>query len=148
MPLIKIGAVEKSPLDTLPEGKYEVFVDKFDEVSIVDGVEVSRIMFTIRKDVEDTTYANRKVFTNIKSSDNFAWLINAISKAVGIPVDTAFENLTDFLTEIKGKPLVVKVKHRPNPKDASKPYVNITDFIPTTHVDFGSADLDDDTIPF
>ena len=145
MPLIKIGAVEKSPLDTLPEGKYEVFVDKFDEVSVIDGVEVSRIMFSIRKDL-DTNYGNRKVFTNIKSSDNFGWMINSISKAVGIPVDTAFENLTEFLNEIKGKPLVVRVKHRPNPKDATKPYVNITDFLPTTNTSFSVAT--DDELPF
>ena len=146
MPLIKIGAVEKSPLDTLPEGKYEVFVDKFDEVSIVDGVEVSRIMFSIRKDL-DSTYGNRKVFTNIKSSDNFGWMINAISKAVGIPVDTAFENLTEFLEEIRGKSLVVRVKHRPNPKDPSKPYVNISDFLPTTNEAFSVDALDED-LPF
>jgi len=145
MPLIKIGVVEKSPLDTLPEGKYEVFVDKFDEVSVIDGVEVSRIMFTIRKDL-DTTYGNRKVFTNIKSSDNFGWMINSISKAVGIPVDTAFENLTEFLDEIKGKSLVVRVKHKPNPKDASKPYVNITDFSPTTNTSVIVAS--DDDMPF
>jgi hypothetical protein len=130
MALIKVGAVERN-YELLPEGKYEVFVDKFDDVQVVDGIEVSRIMFTIRKDV-DSANGGRKVFTNIKSSDNFAWLVNGLSKAVGIPVDSAYETLADFLNDIKGKTLVVKVRHKPNPKDATKPYVNITDFFPTT----------------
>ena len=130
MALIKVGTVERN-YELLPEGKYEVFVDKFDDVQVVDGIEVSRIMFTIRKDV-DSANGGRKVFTNIKSSDNFAWLVNSLSKAVGIPVDSAYETLADFLNDIKGKTLVVKVRHKPNPKDATKPYVNITDFFPTT----------------
>lgn len=130
MPLIKVGAVERN-YDILPEGKYEVFVDTFDEVKVEGDVEVSRIMFTIRKDV-DTVNGGRKVFTNIKSSDNFSWLVNGLSKAVGIPVDSAYETLADFLNDIKGRTLVVKVRHKPNPKDATKPYVNITDFFPTT----------------
>jgi hypothetical protein len=130
MALIKVGTVERN-YELLPEGKYEVFVDKFDDVQVVDGIEVSRIMFTIRKDV-DSANGGRKVFTNIKSSDNFAWLVNGLSKAVGIPVNSAYETLADFLNDIKGKTLVVKVRHKPNPKDATKPYVNITDFFPTT----------------
>lgn len=134
MALIKIGAVENRGYDTLPEGRYEVFVEKFDEVSIVDGIETSRIQFSVRSDVE-SAYKNRKVFTNIKSSQNFAWLVNSLSKAVGIPVDSAYETLAEFLDDIKGKALVVKVKHKPNPKDATKPYVNITDFYPTTKGD-------------
>lgn len=140
MPLIKVGAVERT-YSVLPEGKYEVFVDSFDEVSVVDGIEISRIAFTIRKDV-DSVNGGRKVFTNIKSSDNFAWLINGLSKAVGIPVDSAYDSLTEFLMDIKGKTLVVKVRHKPNPKDATKPYVNITDFFPTTK---GAVALEKDT---
>jgi hypothetical protein len=140
MALIKVGAVEKT-YSILPEGKYEVFVDSFDAVSVVDNVEVSRIAFTIRKDV-DSVNGGRKVFTNIKSSDNFAWLVNGLSKAVGIPVDSAYETLGEFLDDIKGKTLIVKVKHKPNPKDATKPYVNITDFFPTTK---GAVSLEKDT---
>ena len=140
MALIKVGVVERT-YSVLPEGKYEVFVDSFDAVSVVDGIEVSRIAFTIRKDV-DSVNGGRKVFTNIKSSDNFAWLINGLSKAVGIPVDSAYETFSEFLDDIKGKTLVVKVRHKPNPKDAAKPYVNITDFFPTTK---GAVSLEKDT---
>jgi len=132
MPLIKVGDVAKKSYDALPEGRYEVFVDKFDEPTNVDGVEVSRIMFTVRTDL-DGDFKNRKLFTNIKSSDNFAWMINGLSKAVGIPVNSAYETLGEFLADIKGKPLVVKVKHKPNPKNPTDPYVNITDFYPTEH---------------
>lgn len=129
MATIKVGKVETKELDILPEGKYEVFVDKFDEVVTADGVESSRIMFTVRTDIP-SNFKNRKIFTNIRSS--WGWMVNGISKALGIPVDSDYETLTDFLNDIKGKPLVVKVRHKPNPKDATKPYVNVTDFFPTT----------------
>lgn len=144
MATIKIAEVVRKELDVLPEGKYEVFVDKFDEPTIVDGFEASRIMFSVRSDIP-SDFKNRKIFTNIKTDPKLGWLINGISKAVGIPTGTDFENLADFLNEIKGKPLVVKVKHRPNPKDASKPYVNIVDYYPTS-TKLTKTDSDDTTI--
>jgi len=146
MPLIKIADVKRD-YSLLPEGKYEVFVDTFDEVSNVDGVETSRISFTIRKDV-DSANGGRKVFTNIKSADNFGWLINGLSKAVGIPTNTEFDTLTDFLNEIKGKSLVVKVKHRPGTKDPSKVYVNVVDFFPTTKGSYADDNATEDTAIF
>lgn len=142
MPLIKVGAVEKT-YSILPEGKYEVFVDTFDEVTVNEGVEGSRIMFTIRKDV-DNVNGGRKAFTNIKST--WGWMINGISKALGIPVDSAYENLSEFLNEIKGKSMVIKIRHKPNPKDASKPYVNVTDFFPTTKGDYKENAAEDTII--
>jgi hypothetical protein len=142
MALIKIGVVDtRKTYETIPEGRYEVFLDKFDDVSVVDGIEVSRLMFTIRKDL-DKTFGGRKVFTNIKSADNYIWMINALSKAVGIAVDTAYESLGEFLDDVKGRSLVVKIKHKPNPKDATKPYVNIVEFTATTK---GEAIAEDDT---
>jgi hypothetical protein len=142
MPLIKVGAVEKT-YSILPEGKYEVFVDSFDAVLVEGDVESSRIMFTIRKDV-DSVNGGRKVFSNIRNS--WGWMINGISKALGIPVDSAYESLSDFLNEIKGKSLIVKVRHKPNPKDATKPYVNVTDFYPTTKGDYKNETSEDTII--
>jgi hypothetical protein len=147
MPAIKIADVKKE-YSVLPEGKYEVFVDKFDEVTLVDGVESSRIMFTIRKDV-DSVNGNRKAFTNIRNSQNYVWMFNALSKALGIPADTEYETLDEFLDAIKGKSLVIKIRHKPNPRDAAKPYVNITDFFPTTKGDYKvDAEVLDDNLPF
>jgi hypothetical protein len=142
MALIKIGVVDTNKTyDVVPEGKYEVFLDKVDDVVVVDGIESSRLMFTIRKDV-NSPHGGRKLFANIKSADNYIWLFNALSKAVGIPVDTAYETLTEFLDDVKGRSLVVKVRHKPNPKDATKPYVNIVEFTATT---LGEAVTQDDT---
>jgi hypothetical protein len=147
MPAIKIADVKKE-YSVLPEGKYEVFVDKFDEVTLVDGVESSRIMFTIRKDV-DSVNGNRKAFTNIRNSQNYVWMFNALSKALGIPADTEYETLDEFLDAIKGKSLVIKIRHKTNPRDAAKPYVNITDFFPTTKGDYKvDAEVLDDNLPF
>jgi hypothetical protein len=142
MALIKIAENTRT-YDALPEGKYEVIVDKFDEPVMVDGAESSRIMFSVRSDL-NSNFKNRKLFTNVKANDKFTWLINGLSKAIGIPTNTEFETLSDFLNEIKGKPLIVKIKHRPNPKDASKPYVNVVDFYPTSTPI--STTTDDNTI--
>jgi len=138
MPAFKIGAVEKK-YGTLPEGSYEVYINKIDPVTEADGVESSRIMFTVRSDVGGE-FAKYNVFTNIRNT--WGWMLNGISKALGIPTDTEYETLEDFLTDIKGRSLVVKVKHKPNPKDPTKPYVNVTDFYPTSK---GNFKLDADT---
>lgn len=134
MASIKITEVQKT-YTIIPEGKYEVFVQGFDDVETIDDIESSRIAFVVRGDVPDTfskTNAGRKIFSNIKNASNFVWLISGLSKALGIPVHTEYDDLADFLNAIKGRSLVVKVKHRANPKDASKPYVNATDFYPTS----------------
>lgn len=144
MAAIKIGDVKKE-YSLLPEGKYEVFVEAFDDVETIDGVDISRIMFTIRKDV-DKDNGGRKIFTNIKSSENFGWLINGLSKAIGISPNTEFDSLTDYLNAIKGKSLVVKVKHRASIKDTSKVYVNVVDFFPTTNG--AVATTTDEELPF
>jgi hypothetical protein len=138
MPAIKIGAVENK-YSILPEGSYEVYINKIDPVTDFDGIETSRIMFTVRSDVGGA-FSKYNVFTNIRNS--WGWMLNGISKALGIPTDTEYEALEDFLEDIKGRSLVVKVKHKPNPKDATKPYVNVTDFYPTSK---GNFKLETDT---
>jgi hypothetical protein len=144
MPTIKISA-PKNSYSLLPEGKYEVFVEKFDVVETVNGVERSTISLSVRDDV-DSEYGGRKIFTNVSSAENFAWLINAISKAIGIPTNTEFDSLTDFLNEISGKSLVVKVKHRKGIKDPSKTYVNAVEFYPTTKGDYKADNTDDNSV--
>jgi hypothetical protein len=129
MPLIKVSEVVKREFETIAEGKYEVFVDKYDTPETVNETdEQSRIMFRIRDD-QETPHKSQCIFTNIRAS--WGWMINGISKALGIPTNTEYETLAEFLEDIKGKCLVVKVKHRTNPKDLSKPFVNVTDFFPT-----------------
>jgi hypothetical protein len=144
MPTIKISA-PKTSYTLLPEGKYEVYVEKFDVVETLNGIERSTISLAVRDDV-DSENGGRKIFTNISSAENFAWLINALSKAVGIPTNTEFDSLTDFLNEISGKSLVVKVKHRKGIKDPSKTYVNAVDFYPTTKGDYKADATDDNSV--
>lgn len=146
MPAIKIGAVEEKKYGVLPEGNYEVYVHSFDEVSVVDDVESSRIRFTIRPDVGGE-YAKYNAFSNIRST--WGWMLNGLSKALGITPDTEYAGLADFLADIKGRSLVIRIRHKPNPTDASKPYVNVTDFFPTTNGEFVSEEtLSNTDLPF
>lgn len=143
MPLIKVGVVEEKKYKDLPEGKYEVYVNSFDAVTDLDGGDqASRIMFTVRPDVGGE-FAKYNVFSNIRSS--WGWLVNGLSKSLGIPTNTEYASLEDFLSDIKGRSLVVKVKHKPNPKDPSKVYVNVTDFFPTTKGEFTTSDKETDS---
>ena len=144
MPTIKIQDV-KTTYTLLPEGKYEVFVEKYDVVEKLNGIERSSISFVVRKDV-DSENGGRKIFTNISSAENFSWLINALSKAVGIPKDSEFEDLSDFLHALSGKSLVVKVKHRKGIKDPSKTYVNAVEFYPTTKGPYNEDETDDNSV--
>ena len=98
MALIRIGAKE----EVLPEGIYEVYVNKADKANKSNpAYESSRIMFTVRDDIESMEeFAKRNIFSNIRTS--WEWLFSAIGHAVKIPADTEFEDLDDFLDGIKG----------------------------------------------
>jgi hypothetical protein len=143
MAAIKIGVSEQKAYGTLPEGNYEVYVHSFDEVSTMDDVESSRIRFTIRPDVGGE-YAKYNAFTNIRSS--WGWMLNGISKALGISPDTEYSGLADFLSDIKGRSLIIRVRHKPNPTDPTKVYINVTDFFPTTKGEFTTDEAVDSSI--
>jgi hypothetical protein len=146
MPAIKIGVSEQKAYGTLPEGNYEVYVHSFDEVSTTDDIDSSRIRFTVRSDVGGE-FAKYNAFTNIRSS--WGWMLNGLSKALGISPDTEYPSLGDFLSDIRGRSLVIRIKHKPNPTDTSKVYVNVTDFFPTTKGDFVSEDtVSSSDLPF
>jgi len=143
MATIKIGAVEQKTYGTLPEGNYEVYIHSFDDVSSLDDFESSRIRFTVRPDVGGD-YAKYNVFTNIRSS--WGWMLNGISKALGISTNTEYSGLEDFLSDIKGRSLIVRVRHKPNPTDPNKVYINVTDFFPTTKGEFTTDEAVDSSI--
>lgn len=144
MPTIKIST-PRNTYTLLPEGKYEVYVEKYDFVETLNGIERSSISFVVREDV-DKENGGRKIFTNISSAENFSWLINSLSKAVGIPTNSEFDGLDEFLKEISGKSLVIKVKHRKGIKDPSKTYVNAVDFYPTTKGQYNPDGTDDTSV--
>jgi len=107
--LIKIG--EPRTFEKLPEGWYEVFVNTYDKADKTNSAyESSRIKFTVRDDVEAMEeFARKNVFTNIRTS--WEWMFSTIGHACGVPKDTEFEDLDEFLDGIKGLSLKVKVVH-------------------------------------
>lgn len=143
MPAIKIGAVEEKKYGILPEGNYEVYISSFDEVTVADDIESSRIRFTVRPDIGGT-YAKFNAFSNIRSS--WGWMLNGISKALGISPDTEYSTLSEFLTDIKGRSLIIRIRHKANPLDPTKVYVNVTDFFPTTKGEFSTEETVDSSI--
>lgn len=122
MALIKIGKKET----LIPEGYYEVFVNKYDEVDKSNpAFEASRIMFTVRNDLESMEeFAGKNLFANIR--DTWDWIFPAIGHAVKLPEDTEFDDLNSFLVAIKGSSLKVKVAHK---EYNGNTYANIKAFI-------------------
>ena len=133
MAIIKIVETEvttdtvKKEYDLLPEGGYEVYVDRVDVGDTVGEIEKGSIMFRVRDDVEGE-HTNRTVFTNITTADNMGWKLSNIARAAGIKAGTDFKNLTEYLTAIKGKALKVMVGHR---EYNGKTYTDVKAFYPT-----------------
>lgn len=131
MALIKIveqeTTTEKPKYENLPEGGYEVYVDRAQDVTEFDGVEKTSIMFRVRDDVEGD-FPRRTVFTNISTAPNLAWKLSNIALAAGVPAGTDFANMTEFLDAIMGKSMKIIVAHR---EYNGKTYVDAKAFYPT-----------------
>lgn len=133
MALIKIIETEtttdapKKEYDLLPEGGYEVYVDRFTLADPVGDIEKASIMFRVRDDVEGE-HPNRTVFTNITTADNMGWKLSNIARAAGIKAGTDFKDLTDYGNAIAGKALKVMVGHR---EYNGKTYTDVKAFYPT-----------------
>lgn len=132
MAIIKILDTEvkdttKREYETLPEGAYEVYVDRIGEIETVGDIEKTGIMFRIRDDVEGN-HANRTIFTNITTADNMGWKLSNIARAAGVAAGTDFANLTDYTNAIVGKTMKIMVGHR---EYNGKTYADVKAFYPT-----------------
>ena len=93
MAIIKItepekGMTSKKPTyENLPEGGYEVYVDRASDVTEFEGIEKTSLMFRVRDDV-DTEHPRRTVFTNISTAPNMGWKLSNIALAAGVPAGT------------------------------------------------------------
>jgi hypothetical protein len=129
--MIKILETEnkdvKKEYDVMPEGAYEVFVDRVDAPEDMGDIEKTGIMFRVRDDV-DGDFKNRTIFTNITTAPNMGWKLSNIARAAGVPAGTDFKNLTSYATAIQGKSLKVLVAHR---EYNGKTYVDAKAFYPT-----------------
>ena len=145
MPLIKIIDTEvkdKAPkvYDLIPEGAYEVFVDRVS----ADSDDKASIMFRIRDDV-DGDFKKRTIFTNITTAENMGWKLSNIARAAGIPAGTDFDNLVDYGNAITGKSMKIMIAHR---EYNGKTYGDVKAFYPTRLPDYKTPidNVDDDLI--
>ena len=133
MGMISIG--EPRVFENLPEGWYEVYVNTFDKPDLTNpAYEASRIKFTVRDDLEAMEeFARKNAFGNIRTS--WEWMFSALGHAVGIPKDTDFEDLDDFLDAIKGLSLRIKIVHNGE-------YANIKAFAPSEEAEYVVPTID------
>jgi hypothetical protein len=138
MAIIKItepekGLTSKKPTyENLPEGGYEVYVDRASDVTEFEGIEKTSLMFRVRDDV-DTEHPRRTVFTNISTAANMGWKLSNIALAAGVPAGTDFKNMKEFLDAVVGKSMKIIVAHR---EYNGKTYVDAKAFYPTRLKDY------------
>lgn len=143
MAIIKIVETElkdKAPktYELLPEGAYEVYVDRV----TADSDDKASIMFRIRDDV-DGDHKGRTIFTNITTAENMGWKLSNIARAAGVAAGTDFDGLIDYGNAITGKTMKIMVGHR---EYNGKTYTDVKAFYPTRLGDYtpknDSEDLD------
>lgn len=149
---IKINEYEEKVFTPLVDGWYECFVSAVDEPEFdqAKGVEKANVNYKVRDDIHPEFEGAEIRYDYFSDADNMGWKINALSKAIGIPVGTEFDSLKEFLDFIELKPLKVKVKMEANTKDPSKVYARANGYRPTEAFDFIPPTLEgeDDDLPF
>lgn len=149
---IKINEYEEKVFTPLTNGWYECFVSAVDKTEFdpAKGANKSSINYKVRDDIHPEFAGAEIRYDYISDADNMAWKVNALSKAIGIPVGTEFDSLDEFLGFIKMKPLKVNVKMEASTKDPEKIFARATSLKPTEAFDFVPpvADEDDEDLPF
>jgi hypothetical protein len=133
--MLKIGSTN----NVKPEGEYEVLVNRAGYRDTQTGKTYYEIAMVIRNDVEQQ-YQNGYInAASIWAPDNekaVGFVVNNISRAVGIPVGTEFEDLADWGAAILGKPLRVVLYHD---NYTGEPREKIRRYLPTQFPDVKHA---------
>lgn len=127
---------------TLPEGSYEVIIKEAKRDTTKSGKEYINIQLAVRNDIEQP-YKNAIIWhalwkrkepnDNDKKCDGFSSSqINQISKSVGLEHGKKYSGLSDWLNDLKSKPMWVKVKHDMYDPKKPRPVVDEVGF--TKHV--------------
>ena len=139
-----------------PEGDYEVLIVKAEERKTKDGTVHINMNLVIRNDVKQG-YQNGYLFHALwkrkkpTEADNQVngygfGQIMALGKAAGLPNGKNYESLADFLQELIGKPVRVKVKHRKYNGEMQEQisWFNPTDYPEVKHVMKKKPDVNPD----
>lgn len=101
---------ENVDFEIVPEGEYECIISEVEKTTFSTGSEGLKVTLTIRHDVNQEG-AKRKLFDNLVASPKAMFKFNQVSKAIGFPEGTSFNDISDFAQAIKFKPVRVKVVH-------------------------------------
>lgn len=102
---LKTGGGDFQPL---PIGQYEVIISKVEVSRSKAGIDMLKVAYTVRDDVEQAG-KKRLFFENIVAT--LDWKFKALASACGIPEGKDFATMADFAREIQYKPVILKNKH-------------------------------------
>lgn len=140
MPLIRIE--EDKSFEIIAKGDYEVYVEAFDEPEVNGEFERSSLLLRVRDDI-DQEFQNRTIYVNLNTNPNIAWKLSNIATAAGVPKGTEFETLKDYLKELKGSSMKVKLDHR---EYNGKTYPDVKRFYATAEAPYVVEDTDEDSL--
>lgn len=148
--------VKNDEYDLLKENDYEVVIEEMKVVTLPSGIELLKIKYRVRDDVEQE-YKGRCVFEDIwkDKEQPECFNITRISKlcrACGFAVGHEFKDLDDLINQLKGSYLIIHVtiKHD-NYRDTdinSIPYYKESKNKPQTVGEKKEEVKDDPELPF
>lgn len=165
---------ENEGFELIEAGKYEVYVLKYDPISVVNGSEMTNLTFKIRRDI-DQEFKEREInFDRFVYEPKFKWKISNLAKALGFFENPDmvkevngvkklnFNSFEEFLNACLGKPLVVEVVHNKYTNKNGKEITacNVSKYEPTAFKNFTAPvdeasyltvndnDLNTDDLPF
>jgi hypothetical protein len=158
--------------ELVPEGQYEIIIQKAEQKETVSGKRYLGIDLAVRNDIEQPQ-KNRHIFHSIwqkrepnaadKAFDGYsAAQINTLSRVAGLQNGKKYSNILEWLSDLPGKPALITVRHEVYNGNAN---ARVGALNPTAHTnvchawessavlslenDFSFVDLnDDEDLPF
>ena len=111
-------------------GQYEVTVVAFDTSTSRNGNPMVSLDYEVRKDIQQESQGARIKFDNFTFTENAAWRMNAIAKAVGVPDGYDFPTPEWFGKVMMHRSFLATVEDRTY---NGKNYPNVTRFDVSRH---------------
>lgn len=106
---------KKSPSNLMPEGDYEVILERMDKKTLSSGKEKISIMYRVRGDIEGQSYGNKCLFEDIwQEKENPQFFnrkrLNQLLGTQEFEDGTVFGNINEVIKSLVGSRLIIHVK--------------------------------------
>lgn len=111
MTFFKSDSSKASNFDTIPAGKYEMFIEAGAKKQTQAGAPMINFALIMREDVPgQEQYKGRKFWTNLVFQENTEGIVQGFLKAIGAPDGKEFPTIEAFIDYSVGKAVLADVK--------------------------------------